>query len=57
MAKWLEYITIGFFGCIALAIIYVKAGKSGQTGGQQTGAIISGMGGAASQVASALEGS
>lgn len=47
---------VGFFTVIALAIIFVQAGKqTNRSGGQQTADIAYGLGGGLSQLGSALE--
>jgi len=55
IAKWAIF---GFFGAIIAAIVFVKAGsgKSGQSGGQQSAAILQGFGDAGAKIASGLEG-
>jgi len=55
IARWAVF---GFFGAIIAAIVFVKAGagKSGQSGGQQTATIIQSFGDAGAKVASGLEG-
>ena len=54
IAKWA---LVGFFGAIITAIVFVKAGKSGgQSGGDQSAAIIKASSGGVAQIASALEG-
>ena len=56
MKNVMEYVVWGFFGAIVAAIIFVKAGASGQTGGAQTAEIIKAAGSSTSGVATALEG-
>lgn len=58
MKEVLRWAFIGFFGVIALGIVFVKAGKAGgQSGGQQSAAIIQASGNAIANVGSSLEGS
>jgi hypothetical protein len=54
--KVIKWLAIGFFGAIVATIVFVKAGSSGQTGGQQTAEIVTGSGTALANVATALEG-
>lgn len=57
MKDILRWAFVGFFGVIALAIVFVKAGKGGgKSGGEQSAMIIKAGGGAISDVASSLEG-
>jgi hypothetical protein len=57
MKDFLHWAVLGFFGAIIAAIIFVKAGKgTGQSGGQQSAAIINATGSSLGQVASSLEG-
>lgn len=51
-----EWVVWGFFGAIVVAIVFVKAGASGQTGGAQTAEIIKAGSSGLSGVATALEG-
>ena len=56
IAKW---IVGGIFIAMALAIVFVKAGKgqkNGQSGGTQTAEILQAAGGGATSFARALEG-
>lgn len=46
---------LGFFVAVIAAIIFVQAGKSGQSGGQQSSAVIKAGGSALSNVAAGLE--
>lgn len=55
IARWAF---IGFFGVIALAIVFVKAGKGGgKSGGDQAASIIQASAGGIANVGSSLEGS
>lgn len=57
MGKIVDTIVWCFFGAIALAIVFVKAGGGkGQNGGQQTADIISSFGTTGANLANALEG-
>jgi hypothetical protein len=54
IAQWLIW---GFFGAIALGIVFVKAGqKGGRSGGQQSADIITAGASGLASTASALEG-
>ncbi len=58
MRRFLEIVVIGFFLAIAMAIIFVKAGRGGgQSGGEQTATILKAGGGALAELARSLEGS
>lgn len=49
--------TVGFFGAIITAIVFVKAGQGGgKSGGDQAATVIKAGGSSAADVASALEG-
>lgn len=46
----------GFFVAVVAAIVFVKAGASGESGGKQTADILGGFGDLAAKTANALEG-
>lgn len=55
--KVLRWFAIGFFGVIALGIVFVKAGRQGgASGGEQSAMIIKASGSALHDVATGLEG-
>lgn len=53
----LQWALVGFFGAIIAGIVFVKAGKGGgQSGGDQSAAIIKAGTGGIANIASSLEG-
>lgn len=56
MSKTIQTLVFGFMAAIALAIVFVKAGTTGESGGKQTADILNAGGQALAQVTSALEG-
>lgn len=54
--KFLKWLAFGFFGAVALAIVFVQAGTTGESGGKQAGEILRSFGQAGATVATALEG-
>lgn len=56
MKRFLELAAYGFFVVIALVIIFVQAGTTGESGGRQTGDILSSGSEGLAKIATALEG-
>ena len=56
MGKAVQIAIYGFMAGIALFIVFVKAGTTGESGGKQTADILNAGGSSLAQVASALEG-
>lgn len=56
MKKILEVIAYGFFVAIALVVIFVQAGTTGESGGKQSAEIVAGSAEGLAKVATALEG-
>lgn len=56
MKRFLEIAGYGFFVAIALVIVFVQAGTTGESGGKQTGDILSSGAEGLAKVATALEG-
>lgn len=56
MKRFLELAAYGFFVTIALVIIFVQAGTTGESGGRQTGDILSSGSEGLAKIATALEG-
>lgn len=54
--KTLKFVAAGFFMVIGVFIVFVKAGTTGTSGGQQTALIAGGFGNGLATVAKALEG-
>lgn len=54
--KAVEVFFVGFFAVVALAIVFVQAGRQTNTsGGQQATNVITGLGGALGSLGSSLE--
>ena len=56
MKKFLEISAYGFFIAIALVVIFVQAGTTGESGGKQSAEIMKGGAEGLAKVATALEG-
>lgn len=56
MKRFLEIAAYGFFIAISLVIIFVQAGTTGESGGKQTGDILSSGSEGLAKIATALEG-
>lgn len=56
MKRFLEIVAYGFFIAIALVIIFVQAGSTGESGGKQSADIMQGGAKGLAEVATALEG-
>lgn len=56
MKQILGLAVTGFFVAVVFAIVFVQAGRSGQSGGQQSATILDASGSAISNVAKGLEG-
>jgi len=56
LKRFAELFAYGFFIAIALVIIFVQAGTTGESGGKQTGEILSSGSEGLAKIATALEG-
>lgn len=56
MKRFLEIAAYGFFIAIALVIVFVQAGTTGESGGKQTADILGSGSKGLADIASALEG-
>ncbi len=56
MKRFLEIAGYGFFAAVALVIVFVQAGTTGESGGRQTADILSSGSDGLAKIATALEG-
>lgn len=56
MRRFLEIFAYGFFIAVALVVVFVQAGTTGESGGKQSAEIMQGGAKGLAEVATALEG-